>query len=122
MNTLDAFVRAIAENRTWPQQRWGYAESASGVDLHFDSDLKPLSARLFRAYAPTLDFRDSKWTSEEVPLSGNGFIARFEAPKERYAAIFGDTTYELDGKPFTLSTQIRILPPSSNPPPDHSVR
>jgi PhoPQ-activated pathogenicity-related protein len=122
LNTVGAFVRATAENKRWPKQHWSYTESTSGVDLHFGSDLKPVSARLFRAYAPTTDFRDSKWTSEEVRPSENGFTARFASPQEGYAAIFGEATYDLDRRSFTLSTPIRIVPPSSSPPPAHTGR
>jgi hypothetical protein len=110
LNTLAAFVRAIAGNKSWPNQRWEYRQFTNGVDLQFESDLRPLSARLFRAYAPTHDFRGSKWTSEEAQLAGNRFTARFESAKEGYAAIFGEVAYDLDGKPFTLSTQIRLVP------------
>ncbi len=109
LNTLTAFIRSIAGNRPWPQMHWKYAASGDGAELTLKSDVSPMRADLFHVYAPTQDFRDSKWTSEPMTQSGGGFTGSFKTPAEGYAAIFGEATYDLDGKPFTLSTQIQIL-------------
>ena len=72
--------------------------------------MAPESARLFRVYAPTQDFRDSKWTSEPMTAAKNSFTGHLDSPATGYAATFGEVTYTIEGKTFTLSTQIRILP------------
>jgi PhoPQ-activated pathogenicity-related protein len=107
--TLAAFADAIAGNTPWPKMKWDYKETDSGVDLTVTSDIKPQSARLFRAYAKTQDFRASKWTSEPMTAVENGFTGHLDMPADGYAATFGEVTYEIDGKTFTLSTQIKIL-------------
>jgi hypothetical protein len=68
-----------------------------------------VSARLFRAAAATQDFRDARWTSEPMTAAGGDWVGRVDRPAEGYAAVFGEITYEQDGTPFTVSTQIRIL-------------
>ena len=132
VNTLTAFARAQATDTPWPRLTWKYiipkivsasadantAKIAAGIDLQVISDLKPKSARLFRAYAKTQDFRDSKWTSEPITvsdISANAYTVsgHLDAPTEGYATTYGEITYEIQGKAFTLTTQIHILKASS---------
>lgn len=107
--TLTAFANAIAARQKWPQMRWKYIESDNGLNLLLASDIPPKSARLFRASAPTQDFRDSRWTSEPMTRTAEGFTGHLARPAQGYTATFGEATYEIGGKTFTLSTQIRII-------------
>lgn len=113
--TLTSFARAIADRKSPPKMRWTYQDTPTGVAVTLESDQKPVSARLFRCTAPTKDFRESKWTSEEVPVSGSRASARFDTPASGYAAVFLEATYESDGKTYTLSTQLRILGKGAKP-------
>ena len=108
-NALTAFGNAIASKTPWPKMKWEYKDANGGVDLFVGSDIAPKSARLFRVYAPTQDFRDSKWTSEPMNATEGGFTGHLDRPAEGYAATFGEVTYEIGGRTFTLSTQIHIL-------------
>jgi PhoPQ-activated pathogenicity-related protein len=108
-NVLTAFLQANAGNKRWPKMKWEYTPTSDGVTLTVTSDIPPKSARLYRTYAKTKDFRDSKWTAEPMQPAGMGFTGSLAAPAEGFAATFGEVTYEIDGKTFTLSTQIRIL-------------
>jgi PhoPQ-activated pathogenicity-related protein len=107
--TLSAFIRMIAGHGRWPKMRWSYTQEPGGAALTLHSDIAPRAARLFHVQAPTKDFRDNHWTFEPMQKADGGFTARWPAPAEGYAAIFGEVVYDLDGQPFTLSTQIRIL-------------
>jgi PhoPQ-activated pathogenicity-related protein len=115
LNSLTAFSRAVASHTPWPSVQWKYRDTPDGVELTVHSDSGPKSARLFRVAAATQDFRDSHWTSDEISgetRSGSAatFTARFPKPATGYAAVFAEVSYEIDGKPFTLSTQMRVLP------------
>lgn len=114
--TLSAFARAQAARRPWPKPTWEYRPTPNGgAALFVRSDVKPTSARLFRAHAPTPDFRDAKWIAEPMTeatgaATAGAFTGRLDRPGAGYAAVFGEVTYNLgSGPPFTLSTQIRIL-------------
>lgn len=107
--TLAAFIRMIASDGRWPKMRWSYAERDGVVALRLSSDQRPKEGRLFSVQAPTKDFRDSRWSYTAMERAGKGFKARYAAPKEGFAAVFGEAVYEIDGQEFTLSTQIRIL-------------
>ena len=107
--TLGAFIRMIAGNGRWPKMRWSYKETAGGAELRLRSDVPPTEARLFHVEAKTRDFRDSRWSFEPMARMKDAFAGQWKTPGEGYAAVFGEAVYNLDGQPFTLSTQIRIL-------------
>ncbi len=108
-NTMAAFYRHIAGHTKWPKQTWSYSVKPDGVGLTYSSNIAPKSARLFHVTSTTQDFRDQHWTSDEVPVSGDGYTAQMAAPATGYETIYGEATYNLDGDPFTLSTQVHIL-------------
>ena len=109
LSTLSAFAVATASRTAWPKMEWKYTDQPSGAQLTVKSDIPAKSARLFRAYAKTKDFRDSKWSSEPMTAAEGGFSGQIAAPSEGFVATFGEATYEVGGKTFTLSTQIKIL-------------
>lgn len=108
-NSLTAFAQMLARRTKWPEMKWQYTESDSGVELLLNSDIQPKAARLFRAFSSTKDFRNSKWTHEPMTVTSQGVIGQFKHPKQGYAAIYGEAVYEIGGKSFTLTTQIRIV-------------
>jgi len=125
--TLAAFIRMIAGRGRWPHMHWSYTEATAnpdktarsetaansakgGVRLTFTSDTAPTEGRLFHVHAKTRDFRDSHWSFEPMQKDGTRLTAHWPAPAEGYDAISGEAVYNLDGRPFTLSTQIHILP------------
>ncbi len=112
MATLAAFIRAIAGHRAWPQMHWAFTTTPGGVRLDVESNMHPREGRLFHVHSSTQDFRDSKWTSEPMKSARHGFTANWPRPSEGYDAIYGELVYDLDGWPFTLCTQIDILPSS----------
>ncbi len=108
-NTLTAFVVSNAEKKPLPKLTWAYSDMPNGAELTIDSSVKPKSARLFSATASTTDFRDAKWTSVPITPEDGKWKAGYTRPSGFNAAIFGEATYEIGGKSFTLSTQIKIL-------------
>lgn len=109
INVLTAFIKATATRTPFPKLTWKYEDTPKGVTLTIDSGTPAKAARLFYVTAPTRDFRDQKWTSRPMDGSGVKFTASYETPAEGYAAVYGELSFERDGKPFTLTTQIRIL-------------
>ena len=108
-NTLSAFAVANAEKKPFPKMSWKYADTPGGTALTLSSSVTPKSARLFSATAAKTDFRDAKWTSVPITPEGGKWKADYTRPTDSNAAIFGEATYEINGKSYTLSTQIKIL-------------
>lgn len=110
LTTLAAFSRTLAQAKKWPTPTWKWTATKRSAELRIESDVPLVSARLFHCTAASTDFRDSKWTSEEITASGKTAQGRYEAPETGFAATYGELTYELEpGKPFTLATQMQIL-------------
>jgi PhoPQ-activated pathogenicity-related protein len=107
--TLSAFVRMIAAGDEWPRLRWSYAKGRAATELTLRSDVQPTGARLFHVHSKTRDFRDGRWSFEPMRKTESGYKGTWPAPAEGYDAVFGEAVYNVDGRPFTLSTQIRIL-------------
>jgi PhoPQ-activated pathogenicity-related protein len=109
LNVLAAFIRAQGQSKPLPVPKWAYSPTPDGVRLAVTSDAPAKAARLFYVTAPTRDFRDQKWQSREMDGQGTKFTAAYARPDKGYAAVYGEVSYERDGKSFTLTTQIRIL-------------
>jgi len=109
--TLSAFIRSVSDHKSMPQLKWEYTPNADGVDLKITSNTEVKAARFFYNTAPTQDFRNFKnWTSVPMPFNKKTASGKMEAPKDGYKAVYGEVTYESDGQPYTLATQIHILP------------
>jgi len=109
LNVLAAFIRANGDNKPFPALKWSYETTSGGAKLTVTSDVPAKAARLFHVTAPTLDFRDQKWSFDPMEGSGTRFAGTYATPGSGYAAVYGELVFERDGKPFTLTTQLRIL-------------
>lgn len=107
--TLSSFTRCVAGGEKWPHPTWKWTGDGTGATITISSDSPFKSARLFRVESATTDFRKSKWSSTEITDVKNPMTVHAPNPATGYAASFVELTYEQDGKPFTLSTQLRIL-------------
>ncbi len=108
-STLAAFAISNAEKKPFPKLGWKYTDTSEGAELMLTSNVTPKSARIFSATAPTTDFRDAKWSSVPITPTDGKWRASYTRPTDSNSAIFGEVTYEIDGKNYTLSTQIKIL-------------
>lgn len=107
--TLGAYARTIAAGALFPKMDWAFKPDSTGLGLTVSSTTPSESARLFRVFAPTRDFRDQKWTSEPMTKSGNGWTGRLDTPATGFAAMYAEVTFVKEGKPFTLTSQLQIL-------------
>ena len=107
--SLTSFIDTIAGKHTWPYQTWKYERDGEQVKLSIETDHIPSSARLFHVHSNTTDFRDSKWESTPVDVEGHHVYTRYSNPASGFDAIFGEVTYQVAGKTFTISTQMEIL-------------
>jgi PhoPQ-activated pathogenicity-related protein len=109
LNTVSAFIRAVAAGKPFPAMTWSYQATGSGARLTLRGSPSPQSARLYRTTASTQDFRKSRWTSEPMRRSTDGFVGTLAAPTRGYAVMYGEATFLQDGQPYTLTTQVRVL-------------
>jgi hypothetical protein len=88
-------------DKPMPKLTWKHTDADGKAVLAVESDLKPKAVRYWVADADTRDFRRSKWREQ----SGNTTAY----PEKGFRAVLAEAEYEIDGLPFTLCTQLRIL-------------
>jgi PhoPQ-activated pathogenicity-related protein len=109
INSLAAFARTIITGKSLPKLEWKHETVDGKFRLTVDSSAPPKSARLWVAEAPTRDFRLFPWKEQAVKVDKNKVIGFVDAPKSGCLAFYGDLEYEIDGIPYHLCTQIRIV-------------
>ncbi len=104
-----AFFDYLARRLTFPQLQWTWAPKDGGMTLTVRSDPMPKQVLLWRATAPTKDFRDAKWESQELTATDGAFHFTLTPPEKGYAAAFAELVYEGNNRTYSLCTTIRIV-------------
>ena len=107
INTLAVFARSQIDDTPLPALTWKHADRGDKAVLAVETDVPPTAVRFWSAASATKDFRKSKWTP--VGVEGKNQIQVLARPASGYTAFLGVVEYERDGKPFSLTTQVRIL-------------
>ncbi len=70
----------------------------------------PTDGRVWFALTDTADFRDSTW--QAVPMAGQGsvLVGEIAKPESGRVALFGEASYDLGDRRFSLSTAPRVYP------------
>ena len=66
----------------------------------------PQVVRLWSARSASNDFRDSKWTSEDLAGTDGSFHGTAMKSGEERVAVFGEAQYEFEGIKYSLSTLV----------------
>jgi PhoPQ-activated pathogenicity-related protein len=117
VNTLSAFCYCQIFDKPMPTLGWKYADADGAVRGEVSHDGRVTVQRQWTAVAKTRDFRAARWASAEhfkFPPPGNvltGVNAKLilQPPATGFRADFVEAEFTLDGRSFTLSTQLRIL-------------
>src|SRR5438552_1748731 len=76
--TLNAFIEHVASGKRWPQPKWEYDATPTGIELKVASDVSPKEVRLFATESKTRDFRDSRWAFLPVKKSSAGYSSKVD--------------------------------------------
>jgi PhoPQ-activated pathogenicity-related protein len=104
-----AFFDYLAQRLTFPKLQWTWTPKDGGMTLTVRSDPMPKQVLLWRATAPTKDFRDAKWESQELTATDGAFHFILTPPEKGYAAAFAELVYEGNNRTYSLCTTIRIV-------------
>ena len=107
---LAAFSRYQSANMAMPKLRWRHENVDGKFRLTVDASPSPIAARLWIAHSETADFRTAQWHAQEMTTSDGKIIGEVAAPQTGREAFFGELDYEIDGVPYHLSTQMRLMP------------
>jgi PhoPQ-activated pathogenicity-related protein len=110
INTLAAFARHVTAGKPMPKLTWRHADENGSAYVAVESDQPVKAMRLWEASAETRDLRQARWeatSSAKKDLLKMGLGAEY--PKAGFKAIFVECDYEIDGRPYSLATQLRLL-------------
>ncbi len=108
---IAAFYQTVIAGETRPRFTWEFQVSEGEAILAITAKDKPEKAELWKADAPTRDFRDSQWSSAELGKSQKGrFEGRLPVPPKGFSALFGRLTFRSSlGHSYTLSTNVEVI-------------
>lgn len=93
-----------------PKLKWSFNEAGDSNKLKIDSDTPISKLQLWSATAPTMDFRDSKWTTIKEQAGGRELVVDLTRPSDSHVAYFAELIFN-DGRDdqFSLSTNIKVI-------------
>jgi PhoPQ-activated pathogenicity-related protein len=106
---IAAFSRAYLLDKPFPKLTWKHDDQGDKARVAVAFDTKPSAVRVWKASAPTLDFRKARWESADVEFAKGKASATVAPPVSGYTVFFLECEFEADGLKFDLSTQVRIL-------------
>jgi len=109
LGTLSAFVYHQAYKKAMPKLSWTHGDEGDNLVVDVKADVAPKAARLWVAKGPTTDLRKARWEEQPATVTGMGFRGTTPRPTQGVLAVFGEAEYEVNGRPYHLSTQIRIV-------------
>lgn len=109
INDAIAFSLKVDGKLDFPKLSWNYNDSGNTTELYINSDVKPVSVSVWTAESNTGDFRDSVWQETKIEPESSVYKYNLDKPENGFKAIFGEAVYNVNGKEFFLSTNVRIM-------------
>ena len=107
--SLAALHQYTAQGRALPRLTWKFSKSAGATTLTVASDVPVTRMQAWRAHSKSRDFRNARWTREEMSRTDDGYATGVAAPDNGYSAVFGEAVYDGKPLPFFLSTNVQVI-------------
>ncbi len=113
--SIVAFYRQVAGKQELPKLKWMSSEENGKLRLTVQAaSAVKQQAALWVARSNTKDFRDAKWESSSLSgvndaIGDVTYNSWVDKPATGYFAFFAELTFEQNGQPYYLSTQIQII-------------
>jgi PhoPQ-activated pathogenicity-related protein len=109
LSTLARYARCETLGEPMPKVSWKHADDGDRLNLTVTTDPAPKAVRLWVADAKTRDFRKARWEERPATLDGRTATGTVDRPAAGWRTFFAECEYEQDGRPFFLSTQLRMV-------------
>ncbi|MFT3947680.1 MAG: PhoPQ-activated protein PqaA family protein [Agriterribacter sp.] len=106
---LSAFFGTTLQNAAYPACDWTTAVSKKSVKVNIKATKDELTdVIVWHADSPDTDFRNDKWTSNDLKISGKSSVKITEAlPGAGFHAFYVDLKYkDINGGTYTVSTRV----------------
>ncbi len=111
IDALACFFRHVRAGRALPEAQSSVAASAQTLRMRAFGTDEPARVRLWRAQAPTRDFREARWSAQPMERTPQGHTASVPREPDTWTAVFAIFDFERDGARCALSTRVSIHPP-----------
>ncbi|MBY0513363.1 MAG: PhoPQ-activated pathogenicity-related family protein [Gemmataceae bacterium] len=109
INTLSAFCKCQVFDKPMPAVDWKYSTEDDKAVIAAAVKTRVKGVRVWEAVSPTRDFRPARWTELQTEPDVRRLVAAVGRPATGFRAAFLEVEFDLDGLPFTLSSQMRVL-------------
>jgi PhoPQ-activated pathogenicity-related protein len=104
--TLGVFFRHVASGDPLPEMKWDLTRAEGAARLTVTPQPTPLAVKLWTATSATKDFREARWTSEELAHNSPDYVGRVGKPAEGHVAYYAEALFERDGIKYSLTTLV----------------
>ena len=104
-----AFARHQFTGRAMPELTWKHEDAGEQLRLTVTSNPAPKEMHVWRCNAATKDLRNARWESRAIEVKGGPTEILEARPASGAASFYADCSYEIDGLPYTLCTQLRMV-------------
>lgn len=104
-----AFTRHQLTGQPMPELTWKHDDSDGKMRLVVTSSPAPKSVNVWRCSGPTKDLRSARWESRPVEMKDGRAEILEPKPESGVVSFFADCAFEIDGIPYTLCTQLRMV-------------
>ncbi|MGX5819799.1 PhoPQ-activated pathogenicity-related family protein [Chitinophaga lutea] len=109
VDALGAFFGQTINNYKYPEFKYTTTTSGKGVEVKTAATRKQLvDVIVWSATSPDLDFRNDRWTSRSLGISGTSSVTVQQPfPAKGYGAFYVDLKYkDTNGGEYTVSTRV----------------
>ena len=118
VETLAAWFQIIADHEELPKMDWTLQPTATGASISVNVNQTAKRIRLWTAESTDRDFRDDKWSSQDLTIQPGSAHATAEVPSpaKGYRAYMLEVTLTSPkGEDYRLSTEARVTPDGVRP-------
>jgi len=108
MNSLSAFALSASKGMAMPKMKVEYPVNA---EADIELGVEPRYIDAWSAKSSSMDFRDSRWTSEPVVEVGMRRYRYGSHGGDVLTAHFIESSFDANGLPFTLSSLMHVTKP-----------
>ncbi len=91
-----------------PQPQWRFEDGAE-LSLIVQPGENVKRVTQFTALSDDRDFRDATWESVAATERDEDYLCQLDYPEAGWAALFAEIVYDIDGREFPVSTNVRII-------------
>ncbi|MDW8122639.1 MAG: PhoPQ-activated protein PqaA family protein, partial [Armatimonadota bacterium] len=109
IQTLVGFFNGVVGRSALPRVEWSWEETDDGKRLVVEAAPAPVKALIWTSEATTKDFRESRWSSAELPLANGRGSFLLQPAEKGFRAAFAELFFQMGKMTYSFSTQVQVV-------------